>query len=248
MAKAKLHAADGAFKSEYDLPASHFEAPISEAAMYNAVDVYLGNQRQGTHKTKSRSEVSGGGKKPWKQKGTGRARQGSNTAPQWVRGGKAHGPLPHLYKRDINKKVKRRALLSALTMKANESAIYVFEKLTVAAPKTKDLVKLLTTATLSGQKNLILVSEADKNLSLAARNIPDLEVQRVWDMNTYTLINSKNIIFTDAAIKALTEPSPSAKAAEPEAKAPKAAPKVAKPASAKPKAATKPKAAKAAKA
>ena len=243
MAKAKLHAADGAFKSEYDLPASHFEAPISEAAMYNAVDVYLGNQRQGTHKTKSRSEVSGGGKKPWKQKGTGRARQGSNTAPQWVRGGKAHGPLPHLYKRDINKKVKRRALLSALTMKANESAVYVFEKLTVAAPKTKDLVKVLMTATLSGQKNLILVSEADVNLSLAARNIPDLEVQRVWDMNTYTLINAKNIIFTDAAIKALTEPAPSAKAAEPEAKAApaKIAPKAAKPAA-------KPKAAKAAKA
>src|SRR5690606_4025453 len=243
MAKAKLHAADGAFKSEYDLPASHFEAPISEAAMYNAVDVYLGNQRQRTHKTKSRSEVSGGGKKPWKQKGTGRARQGSNTAPQWVRGGKAHGPLPHLYKRAINKKVKRRALLSALTMKANESAVYAFEKLTVAAPKTKDLVKVLMTATLSGQKNLILVSEADVNVSLAARNIPDLEVQRVWDMNTYTLINAKNIIFTDAAIKALTEPAPSAKAAEPEAKAApaKIAPKAAKPAA-------KPKAAKAAKA
>src|SRR3954469_15301276 len=164
MAKAKLHASNGAAKGETDLPASHFEQVISEAAMFQAVDTYLGNQRQGTHKTKNRSEVSGGGKKPWKQKGTGRARQGSNTAPQWVRGGKAHGPLPHLYKRDINKKVKRRALLSALTMKANESSVYVFEKISLTAPKTKELVKVLETAALTGQRNLILVSEADQNL------------------------------------------------------------------------------------
>jgi large subunit ribosomal protein L4 len=213
MAKAKLHAANGAFKSEIDLPASHFEAPVSEAAMYNAVDVYMGNQRQGTHKTKNRSEVSGGGKKPWKQKGTGRARQGSNTAPQWVRGGKAHGPLPHLYKRDINKKVKRRALLSALTMKANESAVYVIENLTLSAPKTKDLVKLLAAAKLDGKKNLIVVPEADENLLLAARNIPTVLVQRVWDLNTYSLLNADNVIFTDAAVKALTSKPATAKAA-----------------------------------
>jgi large subunit ribosomal protein L4 len=203
MAKAKLHAATGAFKAEYDLPSSHFEQEISEAAMYQAVDVYMGNQRQGTHKGKNRSEVSGGGKKPWKQKGTGRARQGSNTAPNWARGGKAHPPLPRLYKRDLNKKVKRRALLSALTMKAKEQSIYVFEALTMAAPKTKELLKVLTTAALVGQKNLILVSEPEKNLLLAARNIPDVIVQRVFDMNTYTLINAKNIIFTDSALKAL---------------------------------------------
>ena len=213
MAKAKLHAANGAFKSEIDLPASHFEAPVSKAAMYNAVDVYMGNQRQGTHKTKNRSEVSGGGKKPWKQKGTGRARQGSNTAPQWVRGGKAHGPLPHLYKRDINKKVKRRALLSALTVKANESAIYVIESLALAAPKTKDLIKLLLAAKLDGKKNLIVVPEADENLLLAARNIPTVLVQRVWDLNTYSLLNADNVIFTDAAVKALTSKPETAKAA-----------------------------------
>ncbi len=213
MAKAKLHAANGAFKSEIDLPASHFEAPVSEAAMYNAVDVYMGNQRQGTHKTKNRSEVSGGGKKPWKQKGTGRARQGSNTAPQWVRGGKAHGPLPHLYKRDINKKVKRRALLSALTMKANESAIYVIENLTLSAPKTKDLVKLLAAAKLDGKKTLIVIPEVDDNLLLAARNIPTVLVQRVWDLNTYSLLNADNVVFTDAAVKALTSKPATAKAA-----------------------------------
>ncbi len=234
MAKAKLHAADGAYKAELDLPASHFEQPISEAAMFQAVDTYLGNQRQGTHKTKTRAEVSGGGKKPWKQKGTGNARQGSNTAPNWARGGKAHGPIPHLYKRDLNKKVKRRALLSALTVKANESSIYVFEKLLLSAPKTKDLVKVIKTAALTGQKNLFLVSEASENLILAARNIPDVLVQRIWDMNTYSLINAKNIIFTDSALKALTTETEATTAEVVEA--PKA------------KAATKPKASKAAKA
>ena len=247
MAKAKLHAATGAYKAEYDLPASHFEQPVSEAAMYNAVDVYMGNQRQGTHKTKNRSEVSGGGKKPWKQKGTGRARQGSNTAPQWVRGGKAHGPLPHLYKRDINKKVKRRALLSALTVKANESSIYVIEKLALASPKTKDLIKVLAAAKLDGQKNLLVVTDADKNLLLAARNIPTVLVQRVWDINTYGLLNAKNVIFTDAAIKALTAPTAdAAEAKAPTAKAVKAAKAPAAPKAAK--APAKPKAAKAEKA
>jgi large subunit ribosomal protein L4 len=227
MAKAKLHAADGAFKSEIDLPASHFEAPVSEAAMFNVVDVYLGNQRQGTHKTKNRSEVSGGGKKPWKQKGTGRARQGSNTAPQWVRGGTAHGPLPHGYRRDINKKVRRRALLSALTVKANESAVYVIENIALAAPKTKELVKLLSAAKLDGQKNLIVVPEADENLLLAARNIPTVLVQRVGDLNTYSLLNAQNVIFTNAAVKALTAAAAEAPKAGGKHAAKKAAPKAA---------------------
>jgi large subunit ribosomal protein L4 len=253
MAKAKLHAADGAFKNaDYELPSSHFEQEISEAAMYLAVDAYLNNNRQGTHKTKNRAEVSGGGKKPWKQKGTGRARQGSNTAPQWARGGKAHGAKPHLYKLDMNKKVKRRALLSAFTVKAKEGAVYVFEKLALAAPKTKDLVKVFKTAALDGQRNLVLVSESDKNLLLASRNIPDVQVQRVWDANTYELISAKNVIFTDAAVKALADgtakaatasaqpakqaPAARAKSASSRTAAPKA-PKAAKPAAKAPKAA-----------
>jgi large subunit ribosomal protein L4 len=192
----------------------------------------MGNQRQGTHKTKNRSEVSGGGKKPWKQKGTGRARQGSNTAPQWVRGGKAHGPLPHLYKRDINKKVKRRSLLSALTVKANESSVYVIEKLALAAPKTKDLVKLLAAAKLDGKKNLIVVESADQNLLLAARNLPTVLVQGVWDLNTYNLLNADNVIFTDAAVKALAASAQSDAAAKSEKTA--KAEKTAKPAKAAP--------------
>ena len=208
MAKAKLHAADGAFKNaDYELPSSHFEQEISEAAMYQAVDTYLNNNRQGTSKTKNRSEVSGGGRKPWKQKGTGRARQGSNTAPQWARGGKAHGPTPRKYKKDLNKKVRRRALLSAFTVKAKEEAVFVFETIALAAAKTKELIKVLKTAALEGQKSLILTDVADNKLVLASRNIPGVQVQRVWDVNTYELINSKNVIFTDAAIKALGKPN-----------------------------------------
>src|SRR6266849_10379573 len=97
MAKAKLHGPDGAYKQEVDLPASHFEQEVVEPVMFQAVYIYLANQRQGTHKTKTRAEVSGGGRKPWKQKGTGNARQGSNTSPTWARGGKAHGPQPRKY-------------------------------------------------------------------------------------------------------------------------------------------------------
>src|SRR5438132_3946675 len=125
MAKAKLHAADGAFKSECDLPDSHFEQPISEAAMYNAVDVFLGNQRQGTHKAKNSSLVSGGGKKPWKQKGTGRARQGSIRASHWVGGGKAMGPKPRDYFYRPPKKVRKAALAAALSMRAQEKALII---------------------------------------------------------------------------------------------------------------------------
>jgi large subunit ribosomal protein L4 len=203
MAKAKLHAADGTAKPEVELPASLFEQKINEPVMYSAVHVYLYNQRQGTTKTKGRSEVSGGGKKPWKQKGTGRARQGSNTAPNWARGGKAHGPQPHDYSMKLNKKTKRLALLSALTVKAQEGAVRVFESIGLNEPKTKALVGILAKAEIADAKNLILVSEPDMNLALAARNLPKTRIERVQDVNTYTLLNCENVIFTDSALKAI---------------------------------------------
>ena len=205
MAKAKLHAPDGALKQDVELPASHFEQEISEPVMFQAVYVYLGNQRQGTHKTKNRSEVSGGGRKPWKQKGTGRARQGSNTAPNWARGGKAHGPLPHKYTKDLNRKMKQKAFVSALSLKARESRVHVFEGLDVSAPKTKDLIVILKKAELTGVKNLIVVDKPGKNLLLAARNLKDTKIERVQDVNTYELLNSDNLIFTAPALKVLVE-------------------------------------------
>ena len=205
MAKAKLHAADGSVKSETELPESHFAQEVNEAALWTAVDVYLANQRQGTHKTKTRAEVSGGGKKPWKQKGTGRARQGSNTAPNWARGGKAHGPIPRKYTTVMNAKFKRKALLSALSLKAKENNVHVFEGFDLKAPKTRELAQILVKAELAGAKNLILVDTADHNLILAARNLRDVHVENVADVSTYSLINANNLILTSAAVKALLE-------------------------------------------
>ena len=185
MPKARLYSKDGAYKSDVELPESHFSQPVRTDIMHTYVTVYTGNQRQGTTKTKGRSEVSGGGKKPWKQKGTGRARAGTNTSPIWVRGGKAHGASPSDHTRKLNKKMKRQALLSALSAKAGDESIHIFEELSLSAPKTKELDGILTKAELSNKKNLILISEPQVNLFLAARNIPATVIGRVQDINTY---------------------------------------------------------------
>lgn len=205
MAKAKLHAADGSVKAETDLPVSHFGQQINEAIMWSAVDVFLANQRQGTHKTKTRAEVSGGGKKPWKQKGTGRARQGSNTAPNWARGGKAHGANPRSYSVDINAKVKKKALISALSTKAVQGQVHVFEDIKVVAPKTRELAAILDKAELKTGRSLLLVTEPEASLMLAARNIRDLNVERVADVSTYSLLNADHLLLTQTALKALVE-------------------------------------------
>ena len=205
MAKAKLYAADGAYKSDLDLPASHFEQEVNEPALFQATYVYLGNQRQGTHKTKNRSEVSGGGRKPHKQKGTGGARQGSNTAPQYARGGKAHGPLPHKYTKSLSDGMRRKAFVSALSLKARESQVHVFEGFGVTEPKTRQLAGILAKAELTGNRNLLVIDQPEANLLLAARNLPDTKVERVQDIHAYGLMNADRVIFTASALKALVE-------------------------------------------
>jgi len=203
MATAKLYSKDGTVQSEVQLPPELFGQEVDLGAIHEAVTIYLGNQRQGNSKTKGRSEVSGGGKKPWKQKGTGRARQGSNTAPNWARGGKAHGPLPRSYDRKLNKKFKQLAFASALSLKASQSQVHIFEEIDVAAPKTKQLVALLKKANLDQQKNTILTSDIRPQLGLAARNLPNTQVQRVQDLNTYEVMAPQNLIFTQSALVAL---------------------------------------------
>jgi large subunit ribosomal protein L4 len=205
MAKAKLYTPEGAYKQDVELPASHFDVEVSEPALFQATYIYLGNQRQGTHKTKGRSEVSGGGKKPWKQKGTGGARQGSNTAPQFARGGKAHGPQPHKYTKDLNQKMKQKAFTSALTIKARESSVSVFEGLGITEAKTRQLTAILKKAEMAGGKNLIVIDQPEGNLLLAARNIPNTRIERVQDVHAYVLMNSERVIFTTSALKALVE-------------------------------------------
>ncbi len=205
MAKAKLYSSDGSFKSEVELPEEQFGHTVDEGLLHLAVTIYRGNQRQGTAKTKGRSEVSGSGAKPWKQKGTGRARAGTNQSPIWVRGGKAHGATPRDYTRKLNKKVKKQALYSALSMKANQEEVFVIEALSLAAPKTRDLVGIMKKAELTGKKNLILTTELEANLGLASRNIPNLQISRVQELNPYEIINTNNLIFTQAALDTFTQ-------------------------------------------
>jgi large subunit ribosomal protein L4 len=203
MAKAKFYAADGSAKSEMDLPETYFGAAVSEPCMYLAVNAYLTNQRQGTSKAQSKSEVSGTGAKPWKQKGTGRARAGSNKSPIWVRGAVAHGPKPRYYYKKVNKKVKQRALLSALTTKATEGLVSVIENLKFEAPKTKAFLDVVNTMGLAG-KSLVLVAPGDENCFLSARNDHWSNVMRVEDVNTYSILKAKNVVFTEEALKLLT--------------------------------------------
>ncbi len=205
MPKAKLYSNNGTLKSDVELPESHFGQKVSESAIHQAVVIYLNNQRQGTAKTKSRSEVSGGGKKPWRQKGTGRARSGSNTSPIWVRGGKAHGANPRDYIKKINKKLRQKAFVSALSLKAESECVHVFEDLALDAPKTKALHTILNTAKLTDKKNIIVVTEANDTLSLASRNIPATDVCRVQDVCTYDLMNAENLILTQSSIEAIQE-------------------------------------------
>jgi large subunit ribosomal protein L4 len=204
MAKAKLYGADGAFQQEIDLPADIFETEISEACVYQTVKAYLANQRQGTAKTKGRSEVSGSGTKPWKQKGTGRARAGSKMSPVWVRGGKAHGAVPRDYREKVNKKVRAKALLSALTAKAQTQSVHVMESLAFDAPKTKSFLGIMSKAGLGDSKTLYLASAEDRNLLQSANNVPWATVMRVQDVNTYQVVRADDIVMSKAALAQLT--------------------------------------------
>ena len=159
--------------------------------------------RKGTAKTKTKSEVSGGGQKPWKQKGTGRARSGQNTSAVWVRGAKAHGPKSHDYFEKVNKKVKKIAFHSALAAKAQEGKVFVFESLSFDAPKTKDLLAVLTKSGIEQRNVLFIVSVKDQNLYLSSNNIPWVRCARVEDVNTYDVVRANIIVISQAALAEL---------------------------------------------
>jgi large subunit ribosomal protein L4 len=205
MAVAKRFLDSGEFKAEETLPELYFEAPISEGCLFLTINAYLANQRQGTHKAKGKSEVSGTGAKPWKQKGSGRARSGTNKSPIWVRGGKAHHPVPRDYSKKVNKKVKKIALLSALSIKAGDNQVYVFDSLNQPEVKTVTFIQRMEKAGLSNQKNLYLVSASDRNTLLRANNIPWARVMRVQDVNSYELMRATNIIFSGDSLAELTK-------------------------------------------
>ena len=185
------------------LPSEPFDGRVHEAAMHDAVKAFLANQRQGTAKTKTRGYVSGGNQKPWKQKGTGRARQGSIRAPNWPGGGTVFGPVPRDYRVDLPRKVRRLALRSALNARARERALSVIAPLGFAEPKTRRMVELLGKLGLADRKVLLLTSELSPNVALSARNLRNVDVKRWADANTYDVLRAEAVLVEEPALGTL---------------------------------------------
>ena len=203
MANVKVYNMSGAEVGTIDLNDDIFGIDVSEHAMHIAVVQYLANKRQGTQSAKTRSEVSGGGKKPFRQKGTGRARQGSIRAPQWTGGGVVFAPKPRDYSFKLNKKVKRLALKSALSVKAAENKIIVLENLDLAEVKTKEMAKVLKN--INAGKALIVMEGSNKNAILSARNIPEVKTASVNTINTYDLLKYNTLVVTKEAVAKIEE-------------------------------------------
>jgi large subunit ribosomal protein L4 len=204
--KAKVFSQDGKIKGEMALADSVFNADVNEQVMYLVVKTYLANKRQGTAKTKGRSEVSGGGRKPWKQKHTGNARAGSNTSPVWVRGGKAFGPTPRDYYRVIPKTLRKIALTSALSSRAKEEKISVVAGIACDTPKTKIIASMIAALSLGDKRTLLVIDQAGKNIYLSGRNIKNLTVKPVSEINAYDVISNDAIVFgSEAIVKKIEE-------------------------------------------
>jgi large subunit ribosomal protein L4 len=202
--KAKLYAASGEFKSEVELPAEFFGIEPNEIAIYLTVKAILNNRRQGSAHSKNKSSVSGGGRKPWKQKGTGQARAGQNTSPVWVRGNKAHGPKKHKYFEKVNKKVKRLAFRSALSSRAKDNCIGLFEKLNFTAPKTKEFLTVADKAGFEQKNVLFLASPEERNLILSISNVPWARWAWVKDVNTYDIMRARLVFMSQDTLNSLT--------------------------------------------
>ncbi len=194
---------DGTKAGSIELPASVFGIEPNEHAMYQAVRSYLASRRQGTHKTKGRSEVSGGGKKPFKQKGTGGARRGSSRSPLLPGGATIHGPKPHLYSVDLPLKVKRLARKSALSLRARENSVVVVEDFNLDAPKTKDVATILNAINVGGKKVLMLLPQTDRTIVLSARNIPNVTTFPADKISAYDVLNHSTVVIFKSALSTL---------------------------------------------
>jgi large subunit ribosomal protein L4 len=189
---------------EIELADAVFGAPVHVPAMHQVVVAHLANCRVGTHNTKDRGDVRGGGKKPWRQKHTGRARAGSSRSPLWVGGGVAHGPHPRDYHQKVNKKVRRIALCSALTLKVQEENMLVLDRFEVETPKTRAFVSFLS-AVQCGKKPLFLLHETNMAVVKSVSNIPGAGVLHVDSVNVYDILNHDRLIATPEAVKKLEE-------------------------------------------
>ena len=204
MANVPVYDMNGKQVSETELNDAVFGITPNEGVMHACVVNYLANQRQGTQSTLTRTEVTGGGRKPYRQKGTGHARQGSIRAPQWYHGGVALGPKPRSYRYTLNKKVRRLAMLSAFSQKALDQSIVVIDNLAVEGFKTKTIVNLLKALEING-KALIVTHEADKNVYKSAANIPGVKTAAVNTLNVYDILNHDAFIVSKGAVAKIEE-------------------------------------------
>ncbi|SEU00891.1 large subunit ribosomal protein L4 [Salinibacillus kushneri] len=202
MPKVALYKQDGSNAGDVELVEAVFGIEPNTHVLHEAVQAQQASLRQGTHKVKNRSEVSGGGRKPWRQKGTGRARQGSIRSPQWVGGGTVFGPTPRSYSYKLPKKVRRLALRSALSSKVKDESIYVLDTLAFDAPKTKEVIKMLEGLSVP-EDTLIVTAEQDENIERSANNIQGVKVLTVEQVNVLDLLTHDKLVITkDAAEKA----------------------------------------------
>ena len=203
MANVSVYNMEGNEVGTMELNDAVFGVEVNEHLVHLAVVNRLANMRQGTQKAKTRSEVSGGGRKPWRQKGTGHARQGSTRAPQWTGGGVVFAPTPRDYSFKMNKKEKRLALKSALTSRVQENKFIVLDELKLDAIKTKDMKKVLDN--LKVNKALVVLGEGSENVVLSARNIPNVETAPVSSINVYDILKYNTVITTKAAVASIEE-------------------------------------------
>ena len=204
MPQVALYNQQGAQVGEITLNETIFGIEPHKQAMFDAVIMQRASMRQGTHKTKTRTEVRGGGRKPWKQKGTGRARQGSIRAPQWRGGGIVFGPVPRSYAYKIKKKVRRLALKSALSTKVVENEIVVLDALAFAAPKTKEMISVLGSLNITS-KALVVTAEENSSVELSTRNIPGVKFLTVDQLNVLDLLDATKLVITQDAVKKIEE-------------------------------------------
>ncbi|MEW6107994.1 MAG: 50S ribosomal protein L4 [Nitrospirota bacterium] len=187
------------------LPEDIFGVGAKTGTVHNAVVNFLSNQRQGTHATKTKGLVSGGGKKPWRQKHTGRARAGSIRSPLWRGGGIVFGPQPRDYSYSIPRKVKKTALSSVLSEKLSAGEITIIDEIAIGKPRTKDMLSILKNLGLEGKSTLVILPEKDENVVLSARNIPGISVKRVSDLNAYEAAVHSKLLMTQKAVEKLAE-------------------------------------------
>ena len=204
MPKVDVYSIDGKKVKELELNESIFGIEPNENVVHSVVVNYLANQRQGTQNTKTRAEVSGGGRKPWRQKGTGRARQGSIRAPQWIKGGIALGPRSRSYTYKVNKKEKRLAIKSILSSKVSSNELVVLDKLQLKEIKTAEMVKIMNNLKIA-EKTLVLLPENNENVQKSARNIEGVKTLTVNTINAYDLLKYSKLVITEDTVKKLEE-------------------------------------------